>query len=125
MSVIEQDTQEIDVTTDSDEGVCDKDINFVLRGFVVSGVVRSGEAPGPDNFRLALYNAKDGTLITSTVTEEGGRYEFKTKPGILRSTLKLIFFKLKEATKFLPRVEVRSVLIKEKFMLMWKIRRLK
>lgn len=66
-----------------DEQSCSKDINFFFNGFIISGTVQSGNAPGPENFTLSLYNTKDRKLISSTKTLAGGKYTFKAKPGLL------------------------------------------
>lgn len=77
---LENDSQEIEIDSD-DEKSCKQDINFYFNGLTISGTVQSGNSPGPENFRLSLYNTKDGTLVSSTTTVAGGKYKFNAKPG--------------------------------------------
>ena len=68
---------------DDEEGTaCSNEIIFNLSGFAIRGDVRSGESSGPPNFKLGLYDAT-GKQIGTTVTKDGGSYEFFAKPGIV------------------------------------------
>ncbi|KAI1729172.1 nodal modulator 3 [Ditylenchus destructor] len=70
-----------ELNIDDEEGTaCSSEIIFNLGGFTIRGDVRSGESSGPPNFKLGLYDAT-GKQIGTTLTKDGGSYEFFAKPG--------------------------------------------
>ncbi|KAJ1348047.1 hypothetical protein KIN20_003259 [Parelaphostrongylus tenuis] len=56
-----------------------RDINFVLTGFSIHGVVDGGSGSGPTGLSLILK--QDGKVVDTTTTTEGGKYSFKAVAG--------------------------------------------
>ncbi|XP_054719447.1 BOS complex subunit NOMO3-like [Uloborus diversus] len=66
----------------SDPCSLNKDINFIFKGFMVSGQVLShNKKNGPAGIQLQLKSS-DGTILNETISSEGGHYSFpKIYPG--------------------------------------------
>ena len=63
-----------------------KDINFVFKGFGITGkvvtVTPTKNEPGPKGVAVLLYDQQNKTLLGSTVTAEGGAFSFTpVQPG--------------------------------------------
>ncbi|VDP04826.1 unnamed protein product [Heligmosomoides polygyrus] len=67
----------VDFKLDGVNDPCTKneDINFSLTGFSISGVVNGGSGTGPAGLYLSLK--RDGKVVDTAVTTEGGKYSFK------------------------------------------------
>ncbi|KJH51010.1 hypothetical protein DICVIV_02868 [Dictyocaulus viviparus] len=57
-----------------------QDINFLLTGFSIYGVVDDGSGSGPSGLPLTLK--LDGKVVDSTLTTDGGKYSFKAGAGM-------------------------------------------
>ena len=71
---------------DSEKDLCSqgKDINFVFKGFGITGKVLSSSKviAGPKGVSVSLYDEYNKTHLATTITSEGGAFSFTpVQPG--------------------------------------------